>query len=66
MAKKPPPNRSTEASCFVRMATDERALMERAIAKQLDEAEIAGAKLTLGKFLLAAGLKEARRIVDGK
>jgi hypothetical protein len=66
MAKKPPPNRTTDASCFVRMAEDERALMEKAIAKQLADAGIDDAKLTLGKFLLGAGVREARRILGVK
>jgi hypothetical protein len=66
MTKKPPPNRTQEASCFVRMSQAERDLMERAIEKQLSEADLDGAKLTLGKFLLGAGVRRAKEVLGEK
>jgi hypothetical protein len=61
MQKKAAPNRSTDASCFVRMGSDQREVMETAALRKLGTAGIAGARFGLGKFLLAAGLKEALR-----
>jgi len=45
------------------MSQADRDTMEAAIEKLLSEANIPGAKLTLRKFLLGAGVKEARRII---
>jgi hypothetical protein len=61
MQKKAPPNRSTDASCFVRMGNDQREVLVDSAQRKLGTAGIAGARFGLGKFLLAAGLKEALR-----
>jgi uncharacterized protein (DUF1778 family) len=66
MTAKKAPNRSAEASCFVRMSDEDRDLLERAAAKQLADAGVPDAKLTLGKFILGAAKREARRILNEK
>jgi hypothetical protein len=55
-------NRTADSSVFVRMKKNEKALLERAIASQV--AKLPEAKITVGRFLLTAGLEKARKIVD--
>jgi uncharacterized protein (DUF1778 family) len=66
MTAKKAPNRSAEASCFVRMSDDDRDLLLRAAAKQLADSGIPDAKLTLGKFILGAAKREAKKILGEK
>ena len=64
MARPKNPERTVDASAYVRMTRDERATIERAVAKQLEG--ITGATGSVPKFLLAAALKEAKRILGEK
>lgn len=58
------PDRTVDASTYVRMTREERTTIERAVAKQLEG--ITGATGSVPKFLLAAGLKEAKKILGEK
>lgn len=52
-----------DASAFVRMTTDDKVFLKEAIALQLAEAGLAGARLSVPDFMLAAALKKAREIL---
>jgi hypothetical protein len=58
------PARTVDASAYVRMTREERATIERAVAKQLEG--VTGATGSVPKFLLASALKEAKRILGEK
>ena len=55
------PNRTAASSVFVRLKTEDRQLMEEAIARLLED--VPEAKLTIGRFLVAAGVARAREIL---
>jgi len=57
-AKRPPPNRSTTASIFIRCQPEEKAALEAAAAKQA--AELPGARLPVHRFVLVAALEKAK------
>ena len=64
MPKKPPPNRTMEASCFVRMPGEDRDRIEAAIAKLLKD--VPGAKMGVGAFMLRAAVEKAKQILGEK
>lgn len=63
--KKPPPNRTATSSCFVRMRDQDRATIEAAIAKLLENVSMDGAKFSIGAFMVRAALEKAERILKG-
>jgi hypothetical protein len=58
------PNRIAASSVFVRLRSEDRQLMEEAIAKLL--ADVPEAKLTIGRFLVSAGIARAKEILGRK
>jgi len=62
--QKKAPNRSTGASVFIRMPQEDRDLIEKAIAKQLED--LPAAKMGVGAFMLSAAVEKARKILSGK
>jgi hypothetical protein len=61
--KKRDKNRTSDAAIFVRLTSDQRQHIELAIQRQLDEAGIPGAKLTIGKWLVNVGMVAANKIL---
>jgi hypothetical protein len=53
-------NRTADTSVFVRMTKRDKQLLEKAIAIQLRD--LPEAKITVGRFLLTAGLEKARKL----
>lgn len=64
MPKKAEPNRTKDASCFVRMSQDDRDRFEDAIEKLLED--VPGAKMGVGEFLIQAGRRWAGEILGKK
>ncbi len=64
MAKKAEPNRTKDASCFVRMSTDDRERFEEAIERLLED--VPGAKMGVGAFLIEAGRRWSGEILGKK
>jgi uncharacterized protein (DUF1778 family) len=62
--QKKAPNRTTDASCFVRMPQEDRDLIEKAIAKQLED--LPAAKMGVGAFMLSAAVEKAKEILGKK
>ena len=60
MTKKP--NRTAAASLLLRCGPEEKALVERAVAK-LQEGLPAGAKMSTNGFILEAALERARKVL---
>lgn len=59
------PNRTTDASCFVRMPSEDREIIEKAIDKLLAQAPMP-MRLGVGSFMLAAAVEKAKAILAGR
>jgi hypothetical protein len=64
MPSKKLPNRTAGASVFVRLRDEDRQLMEQAIAKLL--VDVPEAKLTIGRFMVSAGVARAKDVLARK
>jgi len=56
--------RTVDAGVFVRMTTGERALLARAVARQLEG--VTGATPSVPKFMLAASIAAAKKVLGEK
>jgi hypothetical protein len=65
-AGRPKGDRQTDAHAYVRMTSDERQTIERAITAQSKNPTMIGARVTVSSFLLAAGLAAAREVTGEK
>lgn len=61
---RPKGSRSVDSGVFVRMTAEERALLARAVARQLEG--VTGATPSVPKFMLAASLAAAKKVLGEK
>jgi hypothetical protein len=64
VAKKPPQKRSTDVAITVRMTSVQKARMDEALAKLIEDRP--GVRPVLSRFLIEAGLEVAERILAEK
>jgi uncharacterized protein (DUF1778 family) len=61
---RPKGSRSVDSGVFVRMTAEERALLARAVGRQLEG--VTGATPSVPKFMLAASLAAAKKVLGEK
>jgi hypothetical protein len=61
---RPRGTRTVDSGVFVRMMTEERALLARAVARQLEG--VTGATPSVPKFMLAASIAVAKKVLGEK